>query len=51
MTTVFEALTVIADQAQPCFMDQCSGLEGLAGSFVGQFVRREPAQLLINERK
>jgi hypothetical protein len=32
-------------------VDKCSGLKGLSRRFAGQFVGREVAQLVINQRQ
>src|SRR6266568_542072 len=41
----------IADEPQPGFMDQRSGLKRLAGGFLGHLMRRETAKFLIDQRE
>jgi hypothetical protein len=39
------------DKSEVGFVDQGRGLERLAGLFVGQFLRRQLAQLVVNQRQ
>jgi len=51
MAASLPALLAIADEPQPGFMDQRSGLQRLAGGFLGHFMRCETAKFLINQRQ
>src|SRR5581483_568105 len=41
----------VAGETQPGFMDERGGLEGLPGNFIRHFVRGEPAQFVVDQRK
>ena len=41
----------VADQPDVRFVDECSGLQRLAGVFVCQLLRGQPAQFLVDQRK
>jgi hypothetical protein len=51
MGAAFPLHILILDQPQPGLMDQRCGLQGLAGRFVGHFLRGKASQLLVNERE
>jgi hypothetical protein len=40
-----------ANQAQPGFVNQCRGLEGLAGGLLGQFSRCQLPKFFVNQRE
>jgi hypothetical protein len=42
---------LVARQSQPGFMHQGRGLQGIARRLVGHLGRRQPAQLLVNQRQ
>src|SRR5205823_11377587 len=52
VSTAVPALDLLcAHQTQVRFVDQRSRLKRLAGLFVGQFLRSEEAQLIVNKRQ
>jgi hypothetical protein len=51
MGAIFEGRVVAADEAQPNLMHQSGGLEGVTCGAVGHLIRRELAQLRINQRQ
>src|SRR6266568_4413436 len=51
MAASLPARLTIADEPQPGFMDQRSGLERLARGFLGHLMRCETAKFLINQRQ
>jgi hypothetical protein len=51
MSAICELRVFLAHQAHPGLMNQCRGLECLTGGFVRHPVRRQFAQLLIDQRK
>ena len=51
MSAVIKGWISVRDQSQPGLVNQSCGLERLSRRFVGDFVRRQPAQLLVNQRQ
>lgn len=41
----------VADQSQVGLVNQCGGLQSVAGSLAAQMLARDPPQLLIDERQ
>ena len=40
----------LIDQADVCFVDECSGLEGVTFSLAAHVASREPVQLFVDQR-
>ena len=51
MTAVFKLRVFVSDQPQPGFVNQGRGLERVSRRFIAHLARREPAQLLVNQRQ
>lgn len=51
MSPVLPLRLLIATQAQPSFVNESGGLQGLAGILTGHFLRGELAQFLIDQRQ
>lgn len=46
-----EVGVVGADEAEPGFVDESGGLEGVAGGFLGHFVSGDTAEFVVHERQ
>ena len=51
MRAVLECWSLVADEAQPSFVDERRRLECLTSGFIRHFARGEPAQFLIYQRQ
>ncbi len=51
MLPPFPLPVVRTPQAEPGLVDQSGGLEGLAGTFLGELVRGQAAQFVIDQRQ
>ena len=51
MRAIFESRRVVANEPQPCFVDQGGGLKGVPGCFMGHLARGKPPQFFIDQRQ
>jgi hypothetical protein len=49
MSPVLPLAVLLPDQFQPGFMNESGGLKSLVGVLAGHFVRRQAAQLRVNQ--